>query len=67
MQPIWRGSYALARGPMRQLIAVRTCTQSTVNTARDDIMEQWDPERFDKHFIDYFSRKDIDGWEVRKG
>lgn len=22
---------------------------------------------FDKHFIDYFDRKDIDGWELRKG
>ncbi|KIH43993.1 cytochrome c oxidase subunit Va [Ancylostoma duodenale] len=22
---------------------------------------------FDKHFIDYFNRPEIDGWEVRKG
>jgi hypothetical protein len=33
----------------------------------DDIMEKWAPERFDKHFIDYFNRPEIDGWEIRKG
>lgn len=32
-----------------------------------DIMDDWPPEKFDKHFIDYFSRPEIDGWEVRKG
>jgi len=39
---------------------------SRVNSGHDDIMEKWPPERFDKHFIDYFSRPEIDGWEVRK-
>lgn len=25
------------------------------------------PEEFDKRYLDYFSRPDIDGWELRKG
>ena len=29
-------------------------------------MEKWPADRFDKHFIDYFNRPEIDGWEVRK-
>ncbi|PAV90634.1 hypothetical protein WR25_12203 isoform B [Diploscapter pachys] len=29
-------------------------------------MEKWPAEKFDKHFIDYFNRPEIDGWEVRK-
>ena len=24
-------------------------------------------EEFDRKYIDYFNRKDIDGWEIRKG
>ena len=27
----------------------------------------WPAEKFDKHFIDYFDRQEIDGWELRKG
>jgi hypothetical protein len=38
-----------------------------MNGGHGDLMEEWAPERFDKHFIDYFSRPEIDGWEVRKG
>ncbi|GMT18571.1 hypothetical protein PFISCL1PPCAC_9868, partial [Pristionchus fissidentatus] len=42
-------------------------TTSQVNSAaKDDIMEKWAPEKFDKHFIDYLNRPEIDGWEVRK-
>ncbi|CAD5228748.1 unnamed protein product [Bursaphelenchus okinawaensis] len=42
-------------------------TSAKVFHGQDDIMEKWGPEKFDKHFIDYFSRPEIDGWEVRKG
>jgi len=49
--------------PLR-LIAASTLLSSGVNKA--ELLENWAPERFDKHFIDYFNRPDIDGWEIRK-
>uniref|UniRef100_A0A914YS34 Cytochrome c oxidase subunit 5A, mitochondrial n=1 Tax=Panagrolaimus superbus TaxID=310955 RepID=A0A914YS34_9BILA len=35
-------------------------------SSHDDIMEKWPADKFDKHFIDYLNRPEIDGWEVRK-
>ena len=35
-------------------------------SSHDDIMEKWPADKFDKHFIDYFNRPEIDGWEIRK-
>uniref|UniRef100_A0A0N5BPJ1 Cytochrome c oxidase subunit 5A, mitochondrial n=1 Tax=Strongyloides papillosus TaxID=174720 RepID=A0A0N5BPJ1_STREA len=35
-------------------------------SAKDDVLDRWPAEKFDKHFIDYFNRPEIDGWEVRK-
>ncbi|VDD95448.1 unnamed protein product [Enterobius vermicularis] len=29
--------------------------------------ENWPPEKFDKYFIDFFNRPEIDGWEIRQG
>ncbi|CAB3401527.1 unnamed protein product [Caenorhabditis bovis] len=44
--------------------AVRTIATTTpVSGHQDDIMEKWPAEKFDKHFIDYLSRPEIDGWE----
>uniref|UniRef100_A0A0N5AE02 Cytochrome c oxidase subunit 5A, mitochondrial n=1 Tax=Syphacia muris TaxID=451379 RepID=A0A0N5AE02_9BILA len=28
--------------------------------------EKWSPEKFDKHFIDFLNRPEIDGWEIRQ-
>ncbi|KAI6191070.1 Cytochrome c oxidase polypeptide Va [Aphelenchoides bicaudatus] len=51
----------------RSLAHIRPLSMSSrVNAGHDDIMEKWPAERFDKHFIDYFSRPEIDGWEARK-
>ncbi|KAE9417851.1 hypothetical protein Angca_006048, partial [Angiostrongylus cantonensis] len=44
----------------------RGISTSNCLSSKDDIMEKWPAERFDKHFIDYFNRPEIDGWEVRK-
>uniref|UniRef100_A0AC34GRJ5 Cytochrome c oxidase subunit 5A, mitochondrial n=1 Tax=Panagrolaimus sp. ES5 TaxID=591445 RepID=A0AC34GRJ5_9BILA len=35
-------------------------------SSHEDIMEKWPADKFDKHFIDYLNRPEIDGWEVRK-
>lgn len=51
----------------RSLAHVRPLSMSSRVARHDDIMEKWAPERFDKHFIDYFNRPEIDGWEIRKG
>lgn len=42
-------------------------SQATYSSAsKDEIMWTWPAEKFDQHFIDYLSRPEIDGWEVRK-
>nr|AXS78264.1 Cytochrome c oxidase subunit 5A [Anisakis simplex] len=56
-----------ARTLCRNSHSVRQIATSAVLAGgHDDIMEKWPPEKFDKHFIDYFNRPEIDGWEVRK-
>uniref|UniRef100_A0AC34Q123 Cytochrome c oxidase subunit 5A, mitochondrial n=1 Tax=Panagrolaimus sp. JU765 TaxID=591449 RepID=A0AC34Q123_9BILA len=50
-------------------VAARPLSVSAVKCGEhhgDLIMEKWPADRFDKHFIDYLSRPEIDGWEVRK-
>uniref|UniRef100_A0AC35FXY7 Uncharacterized protein n=1 Tax=Panagrolaimus sp. PS1159 TaxID=55785 RepID=A0AC35FXY7_9BILA len=32
-------------------------------SSHNDIMEKWPVDKFNKHFIDYFNRPEIDGWE----
>ncbi|KAL6727817.1 hypothetical protein Aduo_009660 [Ancylostoma duodenale] len=54
---------ALARGNVVRAISTSSCLSAS---KADDIMEKWPAEKFDKHFIDYFNRPEIDGWEVRK-
>ncbi|MFH4978318.1 hypothetical protein AB6A40_005027 [Gnathostoma spinigerum] len=41
-------------------------TTSVAFEGKDDIMEKWPAEKFDNHFINYFNRPEIDGWELRK-
>uniref|UniRef100_A0A1I7YFP7 Cytochrome c oxidase subunit 5A, mitochondrial n=1 Tax=Steinernema glaseri TaxID=37863 RepID=A0A1I7YFP7_9BILA len=54
----------MARGVAKNVRQISTT--SYVAASHDDIMEKWPAEKFDKHFIDYLSRPEIDGWEVRK-
>ncbi|KAK6741878.1 hypothetical protein RB195_009630 [Necator americanus] len=53
---------ALTRGSAIRTISTSNCLSRKV----DDVMEKWPAEKFDKHFIDYLNRPEIDGWEVRK-
>uniref|UniRef100_A0A8R1HXC8 Cytochrome c oxidase subunit 5A, mitochondrial n=1 Tax=Caenorhabditis japonica TaxID=281687 RepID=A0A8R1HXC8_CAEJA len=58
---------AVARLAVTGRQAVRSIATTTpVSGHSDDIMEKWPADKFDKHFIDYLSRPEIDGWEVRK-
>uniref|UniRef100_A0AC35UDS2 Cytochrome c oxidase subunit 5A, mitochondrial n=1 Tax=Rhabditophanes sp. KR3021 TaxID=114890 RepID=A0AC35UDS2_9BILA len=52
------------RGISKNVRALSTTTK--LASAHDDIMEKWPADKFDKHFIDYLNRSEIDGWEVRK-
>uniref|UniRef100_A0A914QS98 Cytochrome c oxidase subunit 5A, mitochondrial n=1 Tax=Panagrolaimus davidi TaxID=227884 RepID=A0A914QS98_9BILA len=60
---------SLLRAAQTLTRTVRPISASAVRASaqfHDDIMEKWPADRFDKHFIDYLSRPEIDGWEVRK-
>ncbi|KIH58688.1 hypothetical protein ANCDUO_11102, partial [Ancylostoma duodenale] len=52
---------ALARGNVVRAISTSNCLSAS---KADDIMEKWPAEmlitEFDKHFIDYFNRPEID-------
>ncbi|KHJ86785.1 cytochrome c oxidase subunit Va [Oesophagostomum dentatum] len=52
---------ALVRGNVVRAIST---TPNCFSNKADDIMEKWPAEKFDKHFIDYLNRPEIDGWEV---
>uniref|UniRef100_A0A0N4ZF02 Cytochrome c oxidase subunit 5A, mitochondrial n=1 Tax=Parastrongyloides trichosuri TaxID=131310 RepID=A0A0N4ZF02_PARTI len=55
-----RSLRGLAKNTRQLSTTVQLCS------GKDDIMEKWSAEKFDKHFIDYLNRPEIDGWEVRK-
>jgi len=46
--------------------AARFSVPQEGKTREERAKDMWDPERFDNHFINYFNRIDIDGWEIRK-
>ncbi|CAJ0941588.1 unnamed protein product, partial [Mesorhabditis belari] len=57
----------LFRGVARAaMMGARPLSTTTLLRGHDDIMEKWPADKFDKHFIDYLNRPEIDGWEVRK-
>uniref|UniRef100_A0A914P4Z4 Cytochrome c oxidase subunit 5A, mitochondrial n=1 Tax=Panagrolaimus davidi TaxID=227884 RepID=A0A914P4Z4_9BILA len=50
-----------------QLASQRSFAVSHIRfSSNDDIMEKRPADKFDKHFIDYLNRPEIDGWEVHK-
>ncbi|PIO55798.1 cytochrome c oxidase subunit Va, partial [Teladorsagia circumcincta] len=57
---------SVARATLSRGNVVRALSTTNALSAKDNVMEKWPAERFDKHFIDYLSRPEIDGWEVRK-
>ncbi|KAK6053227.1 hypothetical protein COOONC_09268, partial [Cooperia oncophora] len=54
---------SLARAAISRGNVVRAFSTTNILSAKDDVMEKWPAEKFDKHFIDYLSRPEIDGWE----
>lgn len=52
---VLRGSMGLTASRLSAIGAVRMSHSSETD------------EQFDKRYEDYFNRKDIDGWEIRKG
>lgn len=57
----------LTNAVARSLTYARPISMAGRLNSAGDLMEKWPAEKFDKHFIDYLSRPEIDGWEVRKG
>ncbi|KJH52574.1 cytochrome c oxidase subunit Va [Dictyocaulus viviparus] len=56
----------ITRAALARCSVARTISTSSNLSNKDDIMEKWPAERFDNHFINYFNRPEIDGWEIRK-
>ena len=60
-----RAAQLLPRSFLARQLSTSVAARSS-HAEEERFKDLWDPARFDTHFVNYFNRPDIDGWEVRR-
>ncbi|XP_055384374.1 cytochrome c oxidase subunit 5A, mitochondrial [Condylostylus longicornis] len=64
---MFRSAVTQLAGVMRGPLGFNAARTTVVNSVRASHGHAESDEDFDRRYEDYFNRKDIDGWEIRRG